>query len=305
MQAYTSRLKQRLSTYKAKYRDAVHRHNKLVDDVNNTKRLLETTQDECLQKVEKLRNEKRILAEKLRESAGNEELEKKCEDYKRMLEQCKIKIKALQEKKEQLITVDDENPRIKEMEMRIQKTEEEWTNRINESDQQHAISLATTKAEMHAALEIKDSEIEQWRRKCSVLEQQDADANQRWSEKVEKVQAMNKALESEKNEMIEKLSEAKTQGVKAVLEEEERKRNQLEAEMNEEIEKLKEQTERMSLEMATLVRLFWWFRIWKQKNVIISFCHKNWIFILIFWNCNFSFLFQWHFPVIQTFLVLE
>ena len=158
-------MKQRIATYKAKYRDAVHRHNKLVDEVNATKRILEKTQDDCLQKVEKLRSEKRVLAEKLQASAGNssgtEELEKKCEDYKRMLEQCKIKIKALQqEKKEQLINVDeDENPRVKEMEARIQKTEEEWTNRINESDQQHAITLATTKAEMHAALENKDTEV--------------------------------------------------------------------------------------------------------------------------------------------------
>lgn len=158
-----------MATYKAKYRDAVHRHNKLVDDVNTTRKLLETTQDECLQKVEKLRLEKRILAEKLSNSAGNgdgkEELEKKCEDYKRMLEQCKIKIKSLQQDKkeqQQLITVDNDDsvdPRIREMEQRIQKTEEEWTNRINESDQQHAINLATTKAEMHAALENKDSEV--------------------------------------------------------------------------------------------------------------------------------------------------
>ncbi|PIC38682.1 hypothetical protein B9Z55_010610 [Caenorhabditis nigoni] len=255
--AYNSRLKQRLASYKAKYRDAVHRHNKLVDEVTATKKILETTQDECLQKVEKLRSEKRVLAEKLRDSVGNgdgkDDLEKKCEDYKRMLEQCKNKIKALQqEKKDQLINVDDdESPRIKELESRIQKTEEEWTTRINESDQQHAIVLATTKAEMHGALENKDSEIEQWRRKCAVLEQQDADANQRWNEKVEKLQAMNKALEAENNEMIDKLSEAKTQGVKAVLEEEEKKRSILESDMNEEIERLKEEIEKMTLEMSS------------------------------------------------------
>ncbi|CAI2347583.1 unnamed protein product [Caenorhabditis sp. 36 PRJEB53466] len=251
--AHISRLKQRLTTYKAKYRETVHRHNKLVDDINTTKKLLETTQDESIQKIEKLRGEKRILAEKLREHSEKNpaELEKKCEDYRRMLEQCKQKIRALQEKKETLIAVDEENPRVRELEARIQKTEEEWTNRINESDQQHAINLATTKADMHAALEIKDAEIEQWRRKCGVLEQQDADANQRWHEKVEKVQAMNKALEAEKNEMIEKLSEAKAQGVKAVLEEEEKKRKTVETELNEEIERLREETEKMRLELAT------------------------------------------------------
>ena len=62
---------------------------------------------------------------------------------------------------------------------------------------------------------------------------------------------MNKALEAEKNEMIDKLSEAKTQGVKAVLEEEERKRSSLESELNEEIERLKEEVEKMRLEMTT------------------------------------------------------
>lgn len=68
---------------------------------------------------------------------------------------------------------------------------------------------------------------------------------------MEKVQAMNKALESEKNEMIEKLSEAKAQGVKAVLEEEERKRTEMETDLNDEIERLKEETEKMRLEMST------------------------------------------------------
>ncbi|CAI5445940.1 unnamed protein product [Caenorhabditis angaria] len=45
-----SRLKQKLLNYKEKYRDAVQRHNKLVDDVNNTKMVLEKTQDEYLKK---------------------------------------------------------------------------------------------------------------------------------------------------------------------------------------------------------------------------------------------------------------
>lgn len=37
--------------------------------------------------------------------------------------------------------------------------EEQWTERLNKAEQDAAITLATVKAEMHAALEGKDREV--------------------------------------------------------------------------------------------------------------------------------------------------
>ncbi|CAD6185936.1 unnamed protein product [Caenorhabditis auriculariae] len=228
----SQQLQKRLSNYKAKYRDVVKRHNAIVEENERFKSMLSKAQDDMLQRVQKLRDEKKVLSEKLRQVSEKQEdgpeieqLKQKIEEYKGYLEKYRLKIKQMNEKQPS----EDQNEVVQELNERIAKTEEEWTKRMNETESQHALLLAKTNAEMHAALENKDGEIEQWRKKCSVLEKQDGEANTRWQQKVDQLQAVVKALESEKNEMVDKLSEAKQQGVKAVLEEEEKRRLELEA----------------------------------------------------------------------------
>lgn len=62
-------------------------------------------------------------------------------------------------------------------------------------------------------MESKDKEIESLRNKCRELEIQDGQANERWQKKVDELQSIVKALETEKTDMVEKLSAAKAQGV--------------------------------------------------------------------------------------------
>ncbi|TKR78135.1 hypothetical protein L596_018993 [Steinernema carpocapsae] len=79
---------------------------------------------------------------------------------------------------------------------------------------------------MHLALEHKDSDIETWMNKCHQLEKADADSNGRWQAKVNSLTAAIAALETEKSDMVEKLSQAKQEG--AVREEEMKRRQKLE-----------------------------------------------------------------------------
>ncbi|PAV75689.1 hypothetical protein WR25_15181 isoform A [Diploscapter pachys] len=260
------KLQNRASNYKDKYRDMVRRYNEVVTENNKCRTVLAQTQDKALKRIEKLREEKKTLSEKLAKAqsgAVDSETEAKIADYKEKLDKCVAEIKKNRTKIKELT---DENEHIKqtaqgenaeqglisletdrvaaEWKERIDKVEEEWTARINKLETDHAIQLATTKAEMHAALENKDREIESLRSKNRALEIQDGQANERWQKKVDELQAVTRALEAEKSDMIEKLSEAKTQGVKAVQDESEKRREALEKEWQEKMEAMKEEHER-------------------------------------------------------------
>ncbi|ETN81391.1 GRIP domain protein [Necator americanus] len=232
-----SRLQGRATSYKDKYRDLVKKYNEVVTENNKCRTVLAQTQDKALARIDKLRNEKKVLAERLREieesRSSSSPADQKLRRYEEMLEKCKAeitknrtKIKELTQENEKLL----QNIRAAEGEsdisslvvdrvtnewkQRIDKVEEEWTARMNKNDEDHAIQLATAKAEMHAALEAKDRELESWRSKCHTLEFQDGQANERWQKKVDELQQIIQALEVEKGDMIEKLSTAKQQGVK-------------------------------------------------------------------------------------------
>ncbi|KAK6058812.1 hypothetical protein COOONC_03612, partial [Cooperia oncophora] len=251
-----SRLQGRASTYKDKYRDLVKKYNEVVTENNKCRTVLAQTQDKALDRIGKLKSEKKALGEKLREleesRASSSPAEQKHHRLEEMLEKCKAeitknraKIKELTQENERLsqsvkaaegdsdISTLVADRVANEWKQRIDKVEEEWTERMNKNDADHAIQLATTKADMHAALETKDREIESWRSKCRALEVQDGQANERWQKKVDELQQVIQALEVEKGDMIEKLSAAKLQGVKAVRDEEEKKREELMAEFSE------------------------------------------------------------------------
>lgn len=261
-----SRLQGRASTYKDKYRDLVKKYNEVVTENNKCRTVLAQTQDKALDRIEKLKKEKKMLGERLREieesRGASSPADHKIHRYEEMLEKCKAeitrnraKIKELSQANEKLslsVQAAESESDIStlvadrvanEWKQRIDKVEEEWTNRMNKSEADHAIQLATTKADMHAALESKDKEIESWRSKCRALEIQDGQANERWQKKVDELQQVVQALEVEKSDMIEKLSAAKLQGVKAVRDEEEKKREELVAEFTEKMQKLTEEAE--------------------------------------------------------------
>ncbi|KAK5973452.1 GRIP domain-containing protein [Trichostrongylus colubriformis] len=261
-----SRLQGRASTYKDKYRDLVKKYNEVVTENNKCRTVLAQTQDKALDRIEKLKREKKALGEKLRELEENRSSSSPAEHrqhrLEEMLEKCKAeitknraKIKELTQENERLslnVKAAESESDIStlvadrvtnEWKQRIDKVEEEWTERMNKNDADHSIQLATTKAEMHAALEAKDKEIESWRSKCRVLEIQDGQANERWQKKVDELQQVIQALEVEKGDMIEKLSAAKLQGVKAVRDEEEKKREELIAEFAEKEQRLQQDLE--------------------------------------------------------------
>uniref|UniRef100_A0A1I7XJ82 GRIP domain-containing protein n=1 Tax=Heterorhabditis bacteriophora TaxID=37862 RepID=A0A1I7XJ82_HETBA len=206
-----SKLQGRVANYKAKYSDLIKKYNDVVNENNKCRTVLAQTQDKALNSIEKLRTEKRILGEKLKELTENcnddNQLEVITQRYENMLEKLRSdltkntdKIKSLtkenQNLKSEANSINEDSgisalvtDRITaEWKQRIEKVEDEWTARINKSDSDHAIQLATTKAEMHAALEGKDKEIELWRGKCRSLEIQDGQANERWQCKVDELQ---------------------------------------------------------------------------------------------------------------------
>ncbi|VDL72288.1 unnamed protein product [Nippostrongylus brasiliensis] len=241
----------------------------VIKSASKDQTVLAQTQDKALDRIEKLKKDKKALGEKLREleeSRSSEaealQVDPRIHRYEEMLEKCKAeitrsraKIKELSQENEKLAQSvksaegDSDMSTLvadrvaNEWKQRIDKVEEEWTERMNKNDTDHALQLATTKADMHAALEAKDKEIESWRSKCRVLEIQDGQANERWQKKVDDLQLVVEALEAEKSDMIEKLSAAKVQGVRAVRDEEEQKREELVSEFAAKEENLTRQLE--------------------------------------------------------------
>ncbi|CAI4228889.1 unnamed protein product [Auanema sp. JU1783] len=249
-----SKLQGRAANYKDKYRDLIKQYNTLVAENNKCRTVLAQTQDKALTRIEKLRNDKKVLAEKLRETherMNQEGSPTKHAKMEELLEKCKAEIsknrtqiKDLTEENEQLKTSTISSDGSSDSAEALKKSTKEWEEKMNEAESNHAIQLATTKAEMHGALENKDREIESWRAKCRTLEIQDGHANERWQKKVDELQVVVKALEAEKTDMVEKLSTAKQQGVQAVREEEQQKRSDLAEEFDAKEKDLREELDR-------------------------------------------------------------
>lgn len=55
---------------------------------------------------------------------------------------------------------------------RFDRQEEEWTQRMAACEEKTTIAIATSKAEMHSAIQQKDQELEGWIEKCHGLEKQ-------------------------------------------------------------------------------------------------------------------------------------
>ncbi|KAK0417286.1 hypothetical protein QR680_012920 [Steinernema hermaphroditum] len=235
--------------------DSVSANSSSLAGASKEQTVLTTSQDKALAKIERLRAEKKQLAEQLKAEAAEKgklastpsEDATKVHRLQELLEKCKESISSNKEKIAQLSAekerlqaklsgANDDNDMTQlavervtaEWKGRVDRLEEEWTKRLNDVEEKATITIATSKAEMHAALQHKDSDIETWMNKCHQLEKADVDFNVRWQTKVNSLERQLSALEAEKADMVEKLSQAKLEG--AVREEEMKLRQQLRAE---------------------------------------------------------------------------
>jgi len=169
----------------------VKTYNEVVKENEKCRTVLAQTQDKALQRIEKLTKEKKTLIERL--SKADEEhriqidqLKKGDNDAKvkklqELLEKWKENITANKEKISHLTTENNELKKklensnddqgmsdlavervTAEWKGRVDRLEEEWAKRIADIEEKSAITIATSKAETHAALQQKDQEIEKW-----------------------------------------------------------------------------------------------------------------------------------------------
>uniref|UniRef100_A0AC35TQB4 GRIP domain-containing protein n=1 Tax=Rhabditophanes sp. KR3021 TaxID=114890 RepID=A0AC35TQB4_9BILA len=231
-----SKLNTRSAKYKSKYRALVANYNQLVTENANCQAVLEKTQDTTVKRIKLLNNEKRELEEKLRnvnigavpsDSEKIVKLEALLEKCKENIHTNKAKIVALTKENEELKgskPLIDLNS-IEEEEMTRQSIRKEHADKVKKLEEDSGIAIATIKAQFHSQLEEKDGEIGSWREKVQEQQKELEKAVFKADDLVRLVETM----ESEKSEMVVKLMEAKQVGVKAVCEEEEKKRVDLEA----------------------------------------------------------------------------
>ncbi|VDN06882.1 unnamed protein product [Thelazia callipaeda] len=279
------KLQGRAANYKDKYRKLVHMYNDLVRDSEKYQArlfisVLATTQDKALNRIESLRQKNRELMEKIQEyeldtekgEAPRKEVQEKGKVAKlqEMLEKCHINIKENEERISQLT---EENQKLKksletsygeqgisdlavqrmsaEWKSRMDCLNEEWTERLRNCEEAHVeffsgtLAIAKVKAEMHKALDEKDIELQAARAKSKMLETNGLEVLKH----IDELKATVDALENEKADMVEKLSEAKQQGVKAVRCEEEEKREELIKEMEKKRATEREEDERRFQEL--------------------------------------------------------
>uniref|UniRef100_A0A915BDS5 GRIP domain-containing protein n=1 Tax=Parascaris univalens TaxID=6257 RepID=A0A915BDS5_PARUN len=300
------KLQGRAANYKDKYRELVKVYNEMVRENEKFRTVLAATQDKALQRIENLRNEKRSLAQKVAEndekykkdiaerdarikqlladregSPSSEANVLKVKKLQEMLEKCKLSIKENKEKIHRLV---DENEALKkqiegdfdeqgisdlavqrvtsEWKGRVDHLEAEWTKRLQDSEERATLAIAKVKAEMHAAIEERDSEVQDVRAKYKLLESQGCDAQGQ----IDELKSTIEALESEKADMLLKLSEAKQQGVKAVREEEEKKRQELVEEMQKKRDEDRREDERKLHEEVKKVEEQWRARFKEQEE---------------------------------------
>uniref|UniRef100_A0AC34QJS5 GRIP domain-containing protein n=1 Tax=Panagrolaimus sp. JU765 TaxID=591449 RepID=A0AC34QJS5_9BILA len=239
----------RAINYKEKYHDLVKKYNESIRENEKLKLVLTKTQDKTLKRIDKLREENK----KLNELLNNDEKEQKVKKLQELLERCRETITTQKSKIAALIT---ENQQMKEKvessgevekinaewKGRIDRINEEHSKRLNDVEEKSAIAIASAKAESHSMMQQKDQEIEKWINKCHKLEKE-SDAGKKYEQQLNQLHKTIAALETEKADMVDKLSKAKQEGVKLVLEEETKKQEALKTEFEERIRSLESEIE--------------------------------------------------------------
>nr|CAD2186396.1 unnamed protein product [Meloidogyne enterolobii] len=244
LNAIFQRFQARAVNYRQKYKELSSIYREIENENEKYKNLLSATQEKAAQRIAKLKTDRSELQEKLKAIGNGEKVDEQSEKIKKLqdlLIKCKDEITS---NRGRITSLNDENEHLKkenstlssenssnvqrvtaEWKGRFDRQEEEWNRRISECEEKATIAIATSKAEMHSALQQKDQEIENWISKFHTLEKKDAEENTQLKEKLSSLEEAILTLEQEKADMVQKLSQAKQEGVKLVKESEERRYN--------------------------------------------------------------------------------
>ncbi|KAL7070534.1 hypothetical protein ACQ4LE_010640, partial [Meloidogyne hapla] len=271
LNAIFQRFQARALNYKQKYKELSGIYREIENENEKYRNLLSATQEKAAQRIAKLKNDRSELQVKLKAIESGEKVYAEHEKIKKLQElliKCKDEITS---NRARITSLNDESEHLKkenstlssenssnvqrvtaEWKGRFDRQEEEWNRRISECEEKAAIAIATSKAEMHSALQQKDQELENWISKFHALEKKDEEETTQLKEKLATLEGAILTLEQEKADMVQKLSQAKQEGVKLVKESEERKYNDtLASELKKRDEewgaRLKEMEEQMQL----------------------------------------------------------
>ncbi|CAK5078684.1 unnamed protein product [Meloidogyne enterolobii] len=244
LNAIFQRFQARAVNYRQKYKELSSIYREIENENEKYKNLLSATQEKAAQRIAKLKSDRSELQEKLKAIGSGEKVDEQSEKIKKLqdlLIKCKDEITS---NRGRITSLNDENEHLKkensslssenssnvqrvtaEWKGRFDRQEEEWNRRISECEEKATIAIATSKAEMHSALQQKDQELENWISKFHTLEKKDAEENTQLKEKLSSLEEAILTLEQEKADMVQKLSQAKQEGVKLVKESEERRYN--------------------------------------------------------------------------------
>nr|CAD2181283.1 unnamed protein product [Meloidogyne enterolobii] len=244
LNAIFQRFQARAVNYRQKYKELSSIYREIENENEKYKNLLSATQEKAAQRIAKLKTDRSELQEKLKAIGNGEKVDEQSEKIKKLqdlLIKCKDEITS---NRGRITSLNDENEHLKkensslssenssnvqrvtaEWKGRFDRQEEEWNRRISECEEKATIAIATSKAEMHSALQQKDQELENWISKFHTLEKKDAEENTQLKEKLSSLEEAILTLEQEKADMVQKLSQAKQEGVKLVKESEERRYN--------------------------------------------------------------------------------
>uniref|UniRef100_A0A914N4J9 Golgin subfamily A member 4 n=1 Tax=Meloidogyne incognita TaxID=6306 RepID=A0A914N4J9_MELIC len=244
LNAIFQRFQARAVNYRQKYKELSSIYREIENENEKYKNLLSATQEKAAQRIAKLKTDRSELQEKLKAIGNGEKVDEQSEKIKKLqdlLIKCKDEITS---NRGRITSLNDENEHLKkenstlssenssnvqrvtaEWKGRFDRQEEEWNRRISDCEEKATIAIATSKAEMHSALQQKDQELENWISKFHALEKKDAEENTQLKVKLSSLEEAILTLEQEKADMVQKLSQAKQEGVKLVKESEERRYN--------------------------------------------------------------------------------
>uniref|UniRef100_A0A1I8B2X0 GRIP domain-containing protein n=1 Tax=Meloidogyne hapla TaxID=6305 RepID=A0A1I8B2X0_MELHA len=231
LNAIFQRFQARALNYKQKYKELSGIYREIENENEKYRNLLSATQEKAAQRIAKLKNDRSELQVKLKAIESGEKVDAEHEKIKKLQElliKCKDEITS---NRARITSLNDESEHLKkenstlssENSSNVQRVTAEWKGRF-------------------------DRQEEEWNRRISEYEEETTQLK----EKLATLEGAILTLEQEKADMVQKLSQAKQEGVKLVKESEERKYNDtLASELKKRDEewgaRLKEMEEQMQL----------------------------------------------------------
>uniref|UniRef100_A0A5S6PYJ3 GRIP domain-containing protein n=1 Tax=Trichuris muris TaxID=70415 RepID=A0A5S6PYJ3_TRIMR len=277
------RLSSRASVYRDKYKKALGAYKNCLTENERLKATIDVTRDRAIERIRQLRQRRINETEDFQkiinelnakvaavERAGNEEAAKhkqkvnvledllgRCKEsitnYKSSIELLTKENNALREKvacQEQGIEGEGVTQfAANEVEQRWQEelkhAEENYRRKVEEMEEQHNMSLARIKQEVHEAIEQKDAELVSFHQRLNLA----LDELESTKVLVKESKACEETLENEKKELISQLAAVKQAVVKAIVDEEGKKREALKADYEERLRQMAGQVDLRSEEI--------------------------------------------------------